>query len=209
MSTKRVGLLTAAAAITVAMASGMPAYAQPAASNKVTFPAGLKWEMMPMVSFGYRPKQYGTPKQRELAQQIWGDEINSLPLNKVLNDGSRYPGFVLLSAFENSAQRYYFTSFRAGGSIYEKCEDPPNSSAADTPMYSICPMKVVIEDKSSGQRSQQEFANYCHLYIDDADMPASKNHTEVAVDSRTNTAYFRVIQYGKHAPECDRAIRLK
>ena len=43
----------------------------------------------------------------------------------------------------------------------------------------------------------------------DPDQPAAKNHTAVAFDAKTATAYFRVIQYGKHVPACDRGIRLK
>lgn len=186
------------------------AHAQPTTAPKVSFPAGLKWQMMPLVTFSFPGYHEGTPPQRQLAGSIWGKDIDALPVNDVKRDRSKFPAFVLLSpTFESSQFRYVFSSMSAAAAVYDKCEDPPNSAESHTPMYSRCPMRVVIEDKATGQKTQQDFPRYCHLFLDDPDQPAAKNHTAVAFDPNTHTAYFRVIQYGKHAPACDRAIRLK
>ena len=171
---------------------------------------GCATGMMPLVTFSFPGYHEGTPAQRKLARSVWGQDIDGLPLNDVRRDGSRFPAFVLLSPmFETQQFRYVFTTMSAAGAVYEHCEDPPNSAGAETPMYSICPMRVVIEDKASGKRTQQDFPRYCHLFVDDPDQPAARNHTAVAFDAKTATAYFRVIQYGKPVPACDRGIRLK
>ena len=180
-----------------------------AQQEKVRFPAGLKWQTMPLVTFDYPGYHEGTPAQRKLAKAIWAKEIESMPVNTLLKDGGKYSSFILLSAFEDSRHKYFFSILSAAADAYEKCEDPPNGSSPDTPMYSKCPMRVVIEDKATGQMQIQDFQDYCHLYVDDPDAPASKNHTEIAIDDKTRMAYFRVIQYGRLAPECNRAIRLR
>ena len=209
-SLARFGLRFGLALGAVAVAGAQLANAQSPAPQKVSFPAGLKWQMMPLVTFSFPGYHEGTPAQRQLARSVWGQDIDGLPLNDVRRDGSRFPAFVLLSPmFETPQFRYVFTGMSAAGAVYEHCEDPPNSAGAETPMYSICPMRVVIEDKASGKRTQQDFPRYCHLFVDDPDQPAAKNHTAVAFDAKTATAYFRVIQYGKHVPACDRGIRLK
>lgn len=178
-----------------------------AQQSKVQFPKGLKWQTMPLVAFDFPGYHEGTPAQRKLAKAIWGKEIDALPVNDL--DGRRYSSFILLSAFEDSKSRYAFSILSAATAAYDKCEDPLNSSSPDTPMHSVCPMRITMEDKSTGQTKQQDFPNYCHLYVDDAqDKTASRNHTEIAIDDKTRTAYFRVIQYGKVAAECNRAIRL-
>lgn len=197
-------LATGFVGLALCMAAGVQAQSQ--APGKVKFPAGLKWQAMGWVTFD-SPRPSGTEQQRQMAKAVWSKEIDAIPLNDFLKNGKKYPSQVLISEFENNGLRYIFTSFAAGHAFYPACEDPPNSGAADTPTYSICPMRVVIEEKDTGRKKHQDFLNYCHLHFDDPDAPASKNHTEFAVAS--NTAYFRVIQYGKHVPECDRAIRLQ
>ena len=210
LSLARFGLRFGLALGAVAVAGAQLANAQSPAPQKVSFPAGLKWQMMPLVTFRFPGYHEGTPAQRKLARSVWGQDIDGLPLNDVRRDGSRFPAFVLLSPmFETQQFRYVFTTMSAAGAVYEHCEDPPNSAGAETPMYSICPMRVVIEDKASGKRTQQDFPRYCHLFVDDPDQPAARNHTAVAFDAKTATAYFRVIQYGKPVPACDRGIRLK
>ncbi|RRD56515.1 hypothetical protein EII20_10830 [Comamonadaceae bacterium OH2545_COT-014] len=198
--------ILSAVTIGLALCLAGGAQAQTQLPGKVKFPAGLKWQTMAWVTFD-SPTPSGTEQQRQLAKAIWGKEIESIPLNDFLKNGTKYPSQVLISGFESNALRYVFTSFAAGHAFYPACEDPPNSGAADTPTYSLCPMRVVVEEKGSGRKKHQDFLNYCHLHFDDPDAPAAKNHTEVAVTG--NTAYFRVIQYGKHVPECDRAIRLQ
>lgn len=200
--------ILSAVTIGLALCLAGGAQAQTQLPGKVKFPAGLKWRPMSVVSFDYQPKQFGNPNERELALSVWGDTIKAMPVNEFKGDGSKMPSFVLISAYDDARTRYLFTSLDAASTAYAACEDPPNSAAPETPIYSMCPMRVVLIDRATGKRSHQDFLNYCHLSgVDDKDTPASKNHMDIAVAG--NTAYFRVIQYGKHVPECDRAIRLQ
>lgn len=183
--------------------------AQPQKGN-LAFPAGLKWEQMAITSFNFRVKTYGTIEQRRLAESIWQKRIDATPPSIAHKGEGRMPSFILTSVHEDKELRYVFSSFSAAES---GCEQAPNgpfvNQGSAPPMYSKCPMRVIVEEKSSGRRKLKDFADYCHLFVDDSDAPASENHTEFAFDDRTGSAYFRVIQYGKHAPECDRALHLK
>ncbi|GKS92625.1 hypothetical protein [Acidovorax sp. SUPP2539] len=177
--------------------------------GNIKFPPELKWKLMPLVTFNYPEYHDGTPEQKKLLEPIWKENIESTPLNFNRNDGSRLGSFILYQTHEDRENKYIFTMFNAAKS---KCEDPPNGPFVQKgyvpPMYSICPMRVIVEEKSTGRRKQKDFPNYCHLFIDDKNTPLAQNHTEFAFDDKTGSAYFRVVQYGKPAPECDRALHL-
>ena len=97
LSLARFGLRFGLALGAVAVAGAQLANAQSPAPQKVSFPAGLKWQMMPLVTFSFPGYHEGTPAQRKLARSVWGQDIDGLPLNDVRRDGSRFPAFVLLS----------------------------------------------------------------------------------------------------------------
>ncbi|MCL1962062.1 MAG: hypothetical protein FWG56_09895 [Desulfovibrionaceae bacterium] len=191
-------------ALGLCLAAG--ASAQGAKDKKIVFPAGLDWQTMDLVAFNFNyPGYEGKPGSREVAHSIWGEIIDKFPTR---SDGKKWSAFVILSAFENISKRFYFSSLDAASTVYPLCEDPPNHNSKDTPIYSQCPMRVVIQDKASGQSTHQDFPRYCIMTTNDKDQPKTRNYAQVAVHPATNTAYFRVVQYGKPAPECDRAIKL-
>lgn len=178
-----------------------------AQGKKVVFPKHLKWQTMDLVSFNFNfPGYESTPAQRELAKSVWGETMASLPQNGPR--GGPWPVFIIQTVIDAGAYRYVFSSLRTAGAVYPMCEDPPNSSAIETPIYAICSMRVVIQNKASGRTTQQDFPRYCTMTTNDSDQPKSRNYAQVALDAATNTAYFRVVQYGKPAPECNRAIKL-
>ena len=76
-------------------------------------------------------------------------------------------------------------------------------------MYSTCPMRFIAQHKGTGRIAQKDLPGYCFLHEDGEDAPLAKNHTEIAMDSKGETVYFRIIQHGKSVPACNRAIRLK
>ena len=168
-------------------------------------PEGLAWQTLDLVGFNFNfPGYQGTPDQRKLAESIWGKTINSLPdLN-----GRRPSAFVIQKVVETKDRRYIFSSLHAAHAIYPLCEDPPNNSSHSTPIYAKCSMRLIIIDKATGKSAQQDFASYCHISENDSEQPKSRNYAQVAINSHTNMAYYRVVMYGKPAPECDRTIHL-
>lgn len=177
------------------------------ASRRVIFPDGLQWKMMPQVTFNFTAAPTGTPEQKSVVENIWGKELSQEPDNDLKGVG-KYPSFVLLSTVDADGFKYVFTSYN---SLNSTCIAPPNGPFGDpkykAPMYSTCDLRIVRIDPRTNQRVVRSVPEFCHLYIDSPpDHFLSNNHTEIAFDSKTKTAYFRVIQYGKRAPECDRRI---
>lgn len=202
---------TGAAAL-LAILGAATSNAQPAGGQSpagVDFPAGLDWQVMDFASLGYRPEQYGTPAIRKRASSIWQKTIDSFPKNTISSSGGVYPAFVLLGEYSDSRYRYSFSILSAAHTAYPLCEDPPNMGNEATPIYSMCPLRVVIESEASGKQTSQDFPGYCAMLgFDEENRPQSENHTEIAFDQQARTAYFRVFQYGKLVPSCNRAVKL-
>lgn len=174
----------------------------------IAFPSGLNWQTMEFASFNFRPKQYGSQAVRAQADAIWHKTIASFPENTLRSARGFYPAFVLIKSYTDAGYRYTFTILSAAHAAYPLCEDPPNSSDPRTPIYDVCPLRVVIENTASGRQAVQDFPRYCSLQGMDEDTPASENHTEMAFDKETRRAYFRIVQYGRPVPSCDRAVQL-
>ena len=190
-------------ALALSLAMAVSAQAQ---GNKVEFPKGLQWQTMDLLAFDFNfPGYEGTPESRKLAAAIWAPTLEGLPPHE---SGGKYPAFVNIAAFESGGNRYIFSILSAASLVYPQCEDPPNSSAINTPIYAICPMRVVIQSLTGGQTTQQDFPRYCNITSNEEDQPKSRNFEQVAFDAKNRMAYVRVVQYGKPAPECNRAIKL-
>ena len=188
--------------------AGLLATSAMAQSAVKQFPSGLKWETMGLVGFNYKGTGYeGTPADRTLAWSVWGPTIEAFPLNSHFGN-NKWPAFVIVAAFENNKSRYVFTSMRAAAVAYPACEDAINSSDPNTPIYTNCPLRVIKQDKASGQTLQSDFSPFCNMSINHSDQPKSRNYEQIAMSADGKTAYFRVVQYGKPAPECNRAIKL-
>ena len=189
------------------MKASLLALALVAASTAATAkaPDGLAWQTLDLIGFNFNfPGYQSTPEQRQLAVSIWGGTISGLPnLN-----GKKPAAFVIQKSVETKGKRYVFSSLDAANAVYPLCEDPPNDSSPSTPIYVKCPMRLIIIDKVTGKSEQQDFKAYCHISSNDSDQPKSRNYAQVAVSPQNNMAYYRVVMYGKPAPECDRTIHL-
>lgn len=164
-------------------------------------PPGLNWKWMNEIIFdSQRLASSGTAQQHTLASQIWADTLGR---SVVSGTGKRAASFVLIGSASAGGREYVFSMFTRAGT----CIDPPNGNAGADVTYAKCPLRVTILAGDGLSRSQ-DFAGYCYLNIDSADAPRASNHTEYALDQRSSTAYFRVIQYGKTVSECNRSIRL-
>lgn len=141
-----------------------------------------------------------TENERKFMQVVWAKEIDASPSDSV----GKFPSFVLVGSAKHVGDLYVFSIYSRA--LYAKCEPPPNGRSA-TQMYSVCPLRINRID-DAGKSVSQEFPGFCKLNLDFPDTPRVKNHTEYAVDSRTQIAYFRVIQYGKLVPQCNRSVLL-
>lgn len=182
------------AAISIVFSSALVAANPVSSPNK--FPSGLKWKMIPEVSFNF-PEKTGTPAQRAAAQSIWGSKIRA-------NNAA----FVLIEKVETPDSTITFTMMDTPSG---ECEPAPNGdgSSTETPMYSICPMTIIRQNKVTKKTTTEKLQNFCYLNLNDGPGELAKNHTELAYDAKTQTAYFRTIMYGKVAAECNRQIKLK
>jgi hypothetical protein len=176
--------------------------------GKVVFPKDLQWKTMDTVAFDSNSPGYenSTPEQRRLATAIWGQAIKNFPLDKGRRS-KKSPAFVNLAVFDFGEKKIIFTSLRAASAAYALCEDPLNGGQ-NAPIYSMCPLRLIIQDKATGESEQQDFASYCNMTTNSKYRPKTRNYEQVAIDSNIKMAYIRAVQYDKPAPECNRVIRL-
>ena len=166
---------------------------------------GLKWSLMPMIAFDYGPGKYkGTPDKSKLLGTIWADVLKSIPY--IDSDGRKFPSFVIYSEpIDLGDSTVVFTSLSAARAAYGKCEDSVNPD-----LFSICPMVMVKQNKATCKATRTEFNNFCHLYYEDPPAQTVEgNHVQMAFDASKGRAYFKVIQYGKHVPSCDRVVSVR
>lgn len=199
-------LLHATAALALAAGLGTAAHAQQAVKS---FPPGLDWQTMALVGFNYNnaPQYQGRKGDRDTAWAIWGKTIQALPIDKYHGD-NKWPTSVLSKGFESDDDFFIFTSMATASVAYPACSDAINSKDINTPIYVFCPMRLSIKNRATGKIVERDYPNFCHIASNSKDQPISRNYEQVAVDNRTHTAYFRVVQYGKPAPACNRAIKL-
>ena len=179
-----------------------------AQQKTVKFPAGLKWEMMKLATFDAPPGYYAetvTPAEKQLAAAIWQKEMAANTATTV--SGQKMMSTILIHSYEKDDFRYTFTSLDIP---FQNGCTPPENGRDVVNMYSTCPMRFIAQHKETKKVAQKDLPGYCFLHEDDEDeAPLSKNHTEIAMDSKGETVYFRIIQHGKEVPACNRAIRLK
>lgn len=172
------------------------------AQNKVVqFPAGLKWEVMHYASFNYQPDE-GTldPKLKTVAYTLWKSKLDEMKLAAEKKKKVPHPAFVLMSSPYRG--NYIFSMI---SSAVENCVLPGNGSGM-VDMYEVCPMSIFQVNATPSM--VKEIPNMCFLHLTDPENPAAKNHTEFSFNEANKTAYFRVIQHGKEAPDCNRIVRL-
>lgn len=194
----------------LALALGLALLPAAQAQQAVKFPAGLKWEMMKLAVFDDDYiKETVSPAEKNLAAEIWKEEIKALPNNNFTN--KRESSSVLVGVFENDKYRYVFSSLWSGA--HPECTAPSGTlghsvvGLENMQLYPTCPMRIVRMDKSSREIKTWKQKDFCFVHEDFKNTPLDKNHTEMAVSG--NVAYFRSIQYGKHVLRCDRAIQLQ
>jgi hypothetical protein len=172
------------------------------AQNKVVqFPVGLKWESMHYTSFNFQPDE-GTldPKIKAAVYILWKSKLDAMKIDSEKQKQEPHPAFVLTS----SPYRGNFI-FSMIFSAIENCVPPGNGSGM-VDMYALCSMSIF--QANAAPVMVKEISNMCFLHSNDSDNPAAKNHTEFSFHEASRTAYFRVIQYGKEVPVCNRTVRL-
>lgn len=203
---RSIGALVAAAAL-VCAAPAVHALAAPkaVAGKPAAFPPGLKWKKLEEVSLNFQPK-YARPVENKesvaIAKQMWAGAYE--PYMKQNPDSAMF--FLVGQA---TGEKYKVTTSLINYPLYytEECEMPANGSNV-VDMYSKC--KVAIQLEGDGKAISAKFDGFCFLDLP----PESKsrrevNQTEFAVDDRTGTVYYRVIQYGRAVPACNRFIKFQ
>ena len=166
-------------------------------------PKALEWKIMPEVVFN-GPIGKSASREQKMALGIWQREIMATPSA----GGRQLPAFILLGTAAFDDYTYVFSMFNAANS---KCQDPPNGDGTATaqPLYAKCPMRVISHNRKTGKQNFQDVPGFCYLNLDDAPGGLRGNHTQIAFDKPNKTVYFRTVMYGKHAPECDKSMKLK
>ena len=193
------------------------------AQQAVKFPAGLKWEVMKFGAFapGGMMKESASPAEKKLALELWKSELNAMPPNKFFDRSKgEYPADFLISTYENDKYKFVFSIMYTLHMDYPACSDPlngpfpPGFDFNNAQMQHVCPMRMVRMDKASRQTKQWTLKDYCAVHSDYSEEhaerknhPVEENHTEIAIHG--DTAYFRVIQFGRQATRCDRAVQLQ
>lgn len=173
-------------------------------TDQVKFPSGLKWEQMREVAYWYTPtRQKESERSTDVTQTdaVWADEIRKAERQK--------PPVNLFALLANakSATGVPLTFSLLNLLDFERCERPMGGKNS-VDQYSKCLARVAVGTQPKSH--VVEFDGFCHLNIvGDEHNPNEKNHTEFAFDARTNTGYFRIVQYGKDVPSCHRAIKLE
>lgn len=214
-------LKTALTALALGMALLPAAQAQQKAAG-VQFPAGLKWEMMRYGAFapGGMMKNSATPAEKSAATKLWKKELDSIPPNKFFDRSKgEYPADFLISTYDSDKYKFVFSIMYTLHMDYPACSDPRNGPFPEgfdfdsAQMYHVCPMRVVRLDKTNNQVTDWIVNDFCVVHSDYSEEhaerknhPLAENHTEIAIHG--DVAYFRVIQYGKWVPACNRSIRL-
>lgn len=195
------GFLVALGTFQVAHAQGAPI--QATSSDQVRFPAGLKWEPMREVKVLDMPKSGEVSKNPDVAvaHSLWMDEIK-----RSFKQAPNFSVSILLGQ-GRSANGTLLTFSQLNMMDFERCEPAMNGKDV-VDMFTKCLARVHVNQKP--QPVVKEFVGFCYLNIDNSqDNPLSKNHTEFAFEPRTNTAYFRVIQFGRDVPTCHRSVKLE
>jgi hypothetical protein len=169
------------------------------------FPARLKWVRMSEATLNFNPKYPRPAEKREdvdAAKRIWNGGYEGY-LKKNPDSGV----FFLVGRIDGPSYKVTASVIDFPFHYVDDCERPSNGFKA-VDQYSRCRARVELEGQ--GRVVSQEFKDFCYLNIDnDSENPLAKNHTEVAADEKTGTVYFRVIQYGKPVPACNRSVTFK
>lgn len=172
-----------------------------AQSKPVTFPVGLKWQVMHYASFNFQPDEGSLdPKMKAVAYALWQSKLDAMEFDAVKQKETPFPAFVLMSSPYRG--NYIFSIIF---SAVANCETPGNGSGM-VDMYAVCPMSIF--QVNGAPVKVKEIPNMCFLHLNSSDNPATKFHTEYSFNEAAKTAYFRIIQHGKEAPDCNRIVHL-
>lgn len=167
----------------------------------------LQWVPMTLVAFN-APGMDDVPPVRQsiidLARVIWNREIESTPLNQTVQNNGRLPSFVLLSNILRNGEQYTFSILNSANA--RGCSVAENSKDA-VDVYVRCPLRVTLTDGSS-KNITRDYPNYCYIFPENQNNIASLNQAQFAYNTVSSTAYFRIIQHGKHIKACDKKIKI-
>lgn len=187
-----------------------PAFAQISAisSDKVVFPAGLKWERMRTVILepatqGSPPMVSVRPEDVTAVKRIWSDEV------KKYTERGDAPSFNSQISTLNYKGVPIAISLISLPTDYDRCEQALNGKNV-VDVYEKCLARIAI---GSAQKPHVvEFSGFCYadsVWATPEELRfRAQTQNQLAFDDKTGTVYFRLLQHGRYVPTCNRMIKI-
>jgi hypothetical protein len=196
--------------LAVSWVSPATAQVRVTSSDKVIFPAGLKWERMRTVILdrsgetAQSPMVPVRPEDVAASKRIWNDEVA-----KATAEGKNADFHSQITTTTYKGKPVAF-SLIALPMDFERCEQASNGKDV-VDVYSKCLARVAI----GGGRNPHvvEFSGFCYadsVFTTPEELKfRAQTHNQFAFDDQQGIAYFRLIQHGKLVPVCNRTIKLE
>ena len=179
-------------------------------SDKVIFPAGLKWERMRTVILDRRgetaqsPMVPVRPEDITASKRIWSDEV---AVAAAQGKNADFHSQISTASYKGAPIAFSLIDLPMD---FERCEQALNGKDV-VDVYSKCLARVAI----GGGRNPHvvEFSGFC--YADSVFATPerlkfrAKTQNQFAFDEQQGIAYFRLIQHGKPVPACNRTIEIE
>lgn len=190
----------------------LPALAQirVTSSDKVIFPAGLKWERMRTVVLDQTPASKESPRVAvqpedvKSVRRIWSDEV---AVATAKGEAPHFNSQIITTTYKGKPIAFSLIDLPLD---FDRCEQALNGKDV-VDVYSKCLARVAIG--SMPNPHVVEFSGFCYadsIWATPEELRfRAKTQNQVAFDSQTGTAYFRLLQHGKFVPACNRMIKIE
>ena len=205
-------LLALVAVGLLALSTTLPAFAQVrvTSSDKVIFPAGLKWERMrtviinPAAADNPAPKVEVRRQDVDAVKRIWSDEVAAAAAK---GEAASFNSQIASTSFKGKPIAFSLIDLPRD---FERCEQALDGKNV-IDIYSKCLARVAIG--AMPHPHVVEFSGFCYadsIWATPEEMRfRAENQNQIAFDEKSNTAYFRLLQHGKFVPACNRVIKVE
>ncbi len=204
--------IACAATLLVGAALTIPAFAQVrvTSSDKVIFPAGLKWERMRTVILDSSAATKESPmvpvrgEDINAAKRIWTDQVAAAQAKGKVPD---FDSQISTASYKGTPLAF---SLIALPMDFERCEQALNGKDV-VDVYAKCLARVAIGSKQNPY--VVEFSGFCYadsVFSTPEELQfRAKTQNQFAFDDKHGVAYFRLLQHGMFVPACNRMIRIE
>lgn len=205
-------LLALVAVGLLALSTTLPAFAQVrvTSSDKVIFPTDLKWERMRTVVIDPTPATSSSPRvavrQEDVlsVKRIWSDQVAVATANGKAAD---FDSQIVTTSYKGKPIAFSLIALPLD---FERCEQALNGKNV-VDVYSKCLARVAIGAMPNPH--VVEFSGFCYadsIFATKEELQfRARTQNQFAFDEKSGTAYFRLLQHGKHVPACNRMIKIE